>query len=181
MSTTVTTDPPSSPLGATPVTRAANRLGVVGTGFNLIGLGLAAYLTYEHYSTTAGFFCPANSVINCEKVTESSYATFAGVPVAVAGLVYFVVALPLFLPAAWRSENPLVQRARWAWVAVGMVSVLWLIYGELELGAICLYCTGVHVVTFGLLVLTAIGSVVLLEPGVEDEDGETTPADATGP
>lgn len=151
--------------------RSTNRLGVAGTVLNLIGLGLAIYLTYEHFSSSASFICPANSFIDCEKVTESSYSTFLGVPVALAGLFYFVVALPLFVPAAWRSASPWFQWARWAWSAVGMVSVFWLIYGELDLGAICLYCTGVHIVTFGLLVLTAVGSVLLVDTDGDPDDG----------
>ncbi len=159
--------------------RLANRLGIVGAALGVVGLGLAIYLTYEHYSTEASFYCPAGTVLNCEKVTESSYSTFLGVPVALAGLFYFVVAIPLFLPAAWRSINPVVQRARWAWVAVGMVSVFWLIYGELDVGAICLYCTGVHVVTFALLVLTAIGSVLLVDDDGDFDDEDPAPSEAT--
>ena len=151
------------------LSRTATRFGVAATVLNIIGLGLAIYLTYEHYSATPSFFCPANTTINCEKVTTSSYATFHGVPVAVAGLFYFVVSIPLQLPVAWRSDAPWVRMARWAWAAIGMISVFWLIYGELDLGAICLYCTGVHLVTFLLLVLTAIGSASLIPT---DDPGE---------
>lgn len=151
------------------MTRAATRLGVVASGLVLVGLGLSTYLTIEHYSASPTYACPSNSVIDCMKVTQSSYSTFLGVPVALAGLAYFVVGLPLHLPAAWRSSRDWVTRARWAWAGIGMVSVFWLIYGELEVGAICLYCTGVHVVTFALLVLTAIGSVVLLPDGAADD------------
>lgn len=159
-------------------TGARRVLGIVGTVLTLIGLGLAIYLTYEHYSSTASFLCPVNSVIDCEKVTQSRYSEFMGVPVAPAGLFYFVVAFPLFLPMAWRSVSPWFQRARWLWSAIGMASVLWLIYGELELGAICLYCTGVHVVTFGLLVVTAIGSVVLIDDPGEPDRVEDAPLTA---
>ena len=140
----------------------AARFGVVATILNVIGLGLAIYLTVEHYSTTPSFACPVTGAIDCVKVTTSNYSNFHGIPVAPAGLFYFLVSIPLHLPVAWRSTNLWISRARWAWVAIGMIGVFWLIHAELELGAICLYCTGVHVVTFLLLVVTAIGAATLV-------------------
>lgn len=149
------------------MTKPATRFGVVATVLNIIGLGLAVYLTIEHYATTPSFACPVTGAIDCLKVTTSNYSNFHGVPVAPAGLAYFVVSFGLHLPPAWRSTNAWLGRARWAWVALGMASVFWLIHAELELGAICLYCTGVHVVTFLLLVVTAIGTASLA-PAPED-------------
>lgn len=143
------------------MSRTPTRLGVVGTALNLIGLGLAIYLTVEHFSSTPTFACPETSTVNCLKVTTSSYAEFAGFPVALAGVIYFVVSFPLHLPIAWRSVSSVVRGARWAWAVIGMISVFWLVYGELEVGAICPYCTGVHLVTFGLFALTVLGSAAL--------------------
>ncbi|HET8930611.1 MAG TPA: vitamin K epoxide reductase family protein [Acidimicrobiales bacterium] len=162
--------------------RTATRFGVAATALVLAGLGLSIYLTVEHFSASPSYACPTNSVVDCVKVTSSSYSEFLGVPVVLAGVLYFVVALPLHLPSAWQSSNVWLQRARWAWSGIGMVSVFWLIYGELDVGAICLYCTGVHIVTFALLVLTAIGSVVLLDDAGDgpDVDG-ADPATVTAP
>ncbi len=154
------------------MSRAATRLGVAATALVVIGLGLSVYLTVEHFSAAPRYACPTTTVVDCVKVTSSSYSTFLGVPVAVAGVVYFVVASPLYLPVAWRSGNAWIQRARWAWAGIGMVSVFWLIYGELDVGAICLYCTGVHLVTFGLLVLTTLGSAVLIGGTADEVDAE---------
>ncbi|MBS1848610.1 MAG: Vitamin K epoxide reductase, partial [Actinobacteria bacterium] len=85
--------------------RTATRFGVAATVANAVGLALAVYLTVEHYSASPSYLCPATSVLNCQKVTESSYAVVFGVPVALAGLVYFVASIPLHLPAAWRSTS----------------------------------------------------------------------------
>ena len=151
----------------------AGRVGVIATVLNLIGLGIAIYLTIEHYSAVPTYACPVTGIIDCLKVTSSSYSEFAGVPVAPAGLFYFVVSLVLHLPSMWRSTNRLIAYARWVWVLLGMVSVFWLVYAELfKLDAICLYCTGVHVVTFLLLIVTAIGTVFISPPRVDDEDDE---------
>jgi uncharacterized membrane protein len=44
-------------------------------------------------------------------------------------------------------------------MAVGIVFVLYLIYAELfSIGAICLWCTSVHVITFALFVLIVFGA-----------------------
>jgi uncharacterized membrane protein len=40
-----------------------------------------------------------------------------------------------------------------------MCFVLWLIYAEVEIiGSLCLYCSGVHIVTFTLLIVLTIVS-----------------------
>jgi uncharacterized membrane protein len=133
-------------------------LGVVVAGLVLclVGLGVATYLTIEHYNSSLQLACPDTGTINCHKVTTSKYSEVAGVPVAVLGLVYFVVALPLFSPQAWRSASSRVRLARFAWVGVGMLSVLYLVWAEFfGVSAICLWCTSVHVITFLLFLLVA--------------------------
>ncbi len=162
------------------MSRTATRIGVAATTLAVVGLGLSIYLTVEHFSATPDYACPVTSVVNCEKVTSSSYSAFLGVPVAVAGVVYFVVAVLVHLPAAWRSRSVWLTRARWAWAGIGMVSVFWLVYGELDVGAICLYCTGVHLVTFALLILTAVGSALLV-PGGGTSDDEDVARDLVAP
>jgi uncharacterized membrane protein len=66
-------------------------------------------------------------------------------------------------PWAWRARARWIHVARFALSIVSMCFVLWLIYAEIEIiGAICLYCTGVHLVTFTLLiVLTRVSPVQL--------------------
>ena len=115
---------------------------------SLVGLGVAGYLTIEHYSKTITLACADSGTINCAKVTTSSYAEVLGVPVALLGLLFFAALAVLCAPPLWRRER-LVQ-PRLAAVVLGMVSVFYLVWGELEVGALCLWCTGVHVVTFGL-------------------------------
>src|SRR5688572_4623660 len=68
------------------------------------GLGLSVYLTIEHYTAPGTLACPANSTIDCAKVTTSPQSTFLGIPVAVLGLAFFLAAIVLCLPALWRSS-----------------------------------------------------------------------------
>jgi uncharacterized membrane protein len=129
---------------------------VAGLVLCLAGLGVATYLTIEHFNTSLQLACPDTGRINCQKVTTSQYSHVAGIPVAVLGVVYFVVALALFVPQAWRSPSPVIRLARLGWVGIGLVTVLYLVWAEFfGVSAICLWCTSVHVITFLLFVLAA--------------------------
>jgi uncharacterized membrane protein len=136
-----------------------------------VGLGLAVYLTYAHYTSPTTLACPDTGVVNCTKVTTSSEAMLFGViPVAVTGVPYFVAMLLLCLPATWR---PGARASTWRWAriagaGIGMAMVCYLVYVELiVLRAICLYCTAVHVVTF--LLLAAVLAADALATPADDE------------
>lgn len=127
----------------------------------LAGIGIATYLTLAHYSTAVSLSCPGGgggSIINCGEVTTSPQSVIFGIPVAVLGLAYFVPMLGLCLPWAWRSANKLVAPLRIAGVVTGVGFVGYLLYTELyTIGKICLWCTGVHILTFLLFVVVVTG------------------------
>ncbi len=62
-------------------------------GSSVAGLGIASYLTLAHYTSVVSLVCPNSGAINCDAVTTSSESYLLGIPVAVLGLVYFVVVL----------------------------------------------------------------------------------------
>lgn len=114
------------------------------------GLALSIYLTYEHFSGSRSFACPANSSVNCEKVTTSAWSHVAGVPVAVLGLVFFVGMALLLSPPAWRYRQ--LDWLRILGSVVGIGAALYLVWAEVvRIKAICLYCTGVHICCLLLL------------------------------
>ena len=125
----------------------------------LAGLAVSAYLTVEHYSSSTTLACPETGVVNCVKVTTSSYSTLVGVPVALLGLLFFAAMSALCAPGAWRASNPWVSRARLAGAVAGVAMVVYLVWAELfRIDAICLWCTVVHalaVALFAVLVLAA--------------------------
>jgi uncharacterized membrane protein len=122
---------------------------------SLIGLGISAYLTFTHYAGSAFLACSDTGVVNCATVTSSPQSVVFGVPVAVAGLGAYVLLSILNSPWMWRSTSAWVQRSRLALTAGSMVFVLWLVAAELLIiDHICLWCTGVHVVTFSLLLVS---------------------------
>jgi uncharacterized membrane protein len=121
---------------------------------SLVGFGIALYLTVEHYTGNTTLSCPVNSTLNCEKVTTSPQSMLLGVPVALLGLIFFTVMVVISLPMLWRASLLWLAWLRLAMVVGGMGFVIYLVYSELfTIKAICLWCTGVHVVTFLLFVL----------------------------
>jgi uncharacterized membrane protein len=124
----------------------------------LTGLAVSAYLTVEHYSSATTLACPETGVVNCVKVTTSSYSTLAGVPVALLGLLFFTAMSILCAPVAWRASSPWVGRARLTGAAAGVAMVVYLVWAELfRIDAICLWCTVVHAVTVTLFAVLALG------------------------
>jgi len=100
----------------------------------LIGAAIAAYLTYVHYAHTA----PICMTGGCETVQKSKYAELAGVPVALLGLMTYVV---LFGIAFVRG---VAAAAGGVFVAlVGVVFSGYLLWAQLgPIDAICQWCLG---------------------------------------
>ena len=133
----------------------------------LAGLGVSIYLTIAHFTESALAGCSESGLVNCTKVTTSAESYVFGIPVAVLGLAFFVFAVAIMSPWAWRASRREIHLARIASLVVGIGFVLYLVYAELfTIGSICLYCTSVHVITFVLFVLTAFAAAAWgLKPG----------------
>ena len=135
-------------------------------GLALAGLGVSIYLTIAHFTDKPLAGCSESGLVNCTKVTTSPQSYVFGIPVAVLGLAFFLAAVALMSPWAWRWGRREVALIRLASVVVGMGFVLYLLYAELfTIGSICLYCTSVHAITFLLFVLTAFAAAAWGLPG----------------
>jgi len=128
----------------------------------VLGLAISAYETYAHFNGNHLAGCPTGTgTFNCAAVITSSQSMVFGViPVAILGLAFYVAAVPLFSPWAWRLERRAVGQLRLASAIVGMGFVMYLIYAELQIGSICEYCTGVHIVTFLLFCITVFSAAI---------------------
>ena len=111
-------------------------------------------------------------------MTTSAWSYLFGshlLPVSVLGLAFFAFMTAVNSPWGWRAPWPAVHWARLGAVVVGIVLVLYLIWAELfRINAICLYCTGVHVLTFvlfALIVGRATFSGIRAIPGRTDGQG----------
>lgn len=127
--------------------------------FSVLGLADSVYLTIQHFTESTAFAgCSEHGAINCVAVTTSAWSHLPagqhGIPVSVAGLAFYVFMLAINTRWGWRAPWAAVHWARLASVIVGIVFVLYLVWAELfRINAICLYCTGVHIITFILFVL----------------------------
>jgi uncharacterized membrane protein len=137
-------------------------LQVVSFVLAILGLAISAYETYAHFNGSHLAGCTSNGTVNCTAVITSPQSMVFGViPVAILGLAFYVAAVPLFSPWAWRMQRREVHLLRLASVIVGMGFVLYLIYAELyQINAICEYCTGVHIVTFLLFCITLFSAAI---------------------
>jgi len=141
---------------------------------SVAGFGDSLYLTVEHFTGSVPI-CAATGVINCTKVTTSPQSEVFGIfPVSLLGLLFFTGMLAVNLPPLWRRGGELgrwLSWARLAMVVVGIGMVIYLISAELfSIKAICLWCTGVHIVTFLLFVLVvATFPTMVSSVGVEPD------------
>lgn len=117
---------------------------------SVIGVGLASYLTYVHYS---GVEPPCSIKGNpCSQVQKSKYSEFVGIPVALMGLIGYIAILgTLLMP---ESEN-----SRLATVAIalgGFGFSMYLTYREVfTLEKICEWCVGSAVLLTIIMLLSA--------------------------
>ena len=137
----------------------------------VLGLAISAYETYAHYNGSHLLGCPsgAGGTFNCTAVITSSQSMVFNVfPVAVLGLAFYVFAVVIFSPWAWRFRGSRtlgitsrgVDIVRLGSVIVGMGFVMYLIYAEFQIGSICEYCSGVHLVTFLLFCITVVSAAL---------------------
>jgi uncharacterized membrane protein len=134
-------------------------------GVALLGIGIAAYLTYVRYSggtvacTTGG----------CELVQGSRYAEVAGVPVAVIGLIGYVL---IFGSALVPGE--LGAAVGLALTVAGFAFAMYLLYVQAALiEAYCHWCLASDGVMTALLVLAVLRmrSAVRAGPQVTETSG----------
>jgi uncharacterized membrane protein len=114
----------------------------------LIGLAVAAYLTYVHYAELEPICAGGGG--GCEKVQNSSYAELAGIPVAVLGLIgYGLILASLWIP----DDGGRLAGALLALVGFGFSA--YLTWAELfEIDAICQWC----VVSAVLMTILAVAT-----------------------
>src|SRR5262245_5648877 len=83
-------------------------------GFATLGLVASAWSTLVHYQLlqdpTYSSFCDVNATVSCTEAYTSSFGSFAGVPVALFGMLFFALLLGLIVICA-RSASALPNLA----------------------------------------------------------------------
>lgn len=128
--------------------------GVVLALLDLIGLGIAAYLSVVELQGALPFCGPLKG---CEEVALSEYARIGGVPIAVFGVALSISLF--FLAVAWvRSGRIGLLAAHYGLSLLGVVFEIYFTYLELfVIGAVCVWCA-----SYGLTLLLRFGLALLL-------------------
>ena len=145
-------------------------------GFALLGLAASAASSYVHHqlltSPTYTSFCDVSATVSCTQAYLSRYGSFAGVPVAILGVIFFAVVLamvalapkpPVVAPRKKPrgDERPAVTGENvpgyvFALSTIGLAFSLYLAWASFfQLGALCLLCAATYVAVAGLFVVSA--------------------------
>jgi uncharacterized membrane protein len=123
------------------------RLRLIAIVLAVVGLGVAAYLTYVHYE---GLEPVCGLGGDCEKVQTSEWADLAGIPVALLGLIgYPAILVSLFID----REEGRIAAAVLSLAGFGFSA--YLTYRELfSIDAICPWCVSSAVILTLLAIVT---------------------------
>jgi uncharacterized membrane protein len=114
----------------------------------LLGLAVASYVTYVHY---AGIKPACTAGESCTKVQTSRYSELAGVPVALIGLIGYVVILASLLA----PESETTRFATTALTLGGFAFSVYLTYREVfSIHAICEECVSSAIIMTIMLCLS---------------------------
>ncbi len=107
-------------------------------GCCLLGGILSALSLHNHYSTSTTGYCDLSATFNCDLVNRSSYASLSGVPVALVGVIGYLLLFALSL-----GTSRLLASTRFVASLIGLAFALYLAYVEAYILAMwCLLCIG---------------------------------------
>lgn len=124
----------------------------------VIGALLAAYALALHYAPSEGSFCNISANINCDKVNKSPWAEFLGIPVALGGLVAYLLVFLLFLKRRMVQKVLSFTKKDFAqylfyFILVMFLFQVYLTYIEVAvIKAYCLICVGSQLVVLLMLI-----------------------------
>ena len=126
----------------------------------LTGVVVSSVSLYHHFSTSKTSVCNFGESFNCDVVNRSSYSTLAGVPVALIGIIGYLLILGLATIYRVKAETPILLLIA---STGGLGFALYLTYIEkFVLAAWCILCLTSLVLIFSTAVLSAVIAAKLL-------------------
>ena len=121
----------------------------------LIGFGDAVYLAALHfYQADPG----CSLIAGCDAVLSSEYAVLFGIPLAYAGLAYYLVLMKGIL-FYYQYGSPLALKITQIVNAIGFIMSMWLVYLQaFVIYSFCQYCLLSALITTSLLITMWIGT-----------------------
>lgn len=126
---------------------------------SVAGLVISAVSLHHHYGTSQSSFCDLGGNLNCDIVNRSTYSTLLGIPVALIGIVGYVLLGSLAIFFHSRSS---VRTLLFPLSLAGLAFSLYLTYIEgFVLATWCILCLSSLAVIFLITILA--GSLALLD------------------
>lgn len=120
------------------------------------GTVVSAISLYHHYQTDKTAYCDLGGNFNCDIVNRSSYSIVLGVPVALIGILGYLLLLALGTLYRTKAETPAMLLIA---SLAGLGFALYLTYIEgFVLGAWCILCLSSLVL---ILAITALSSALV--------------------
>jgi len=130
------------------------RLMVVVAVIALAGVAVSSFSLYHHFSKSKTLFCDIGESFNCDLVNRSVYSTVLGVPVALIGILGYLLILGLATVYREKAETPAILVLV---SAGGLGFALYLTYIEAYvLRAWCILCLTSLTLIFSSAVLSAV-------------------------
>ncbi len=102
------------------------------------GVAVSAVSLYEHFATSKTSFCDFSQSFNCDIVNRSAYSTVLGVPVALIGIIGYLLIIALATIYRNKTETPVLLLIA---SLGGLAFALYLTYIEkFKLGVWCILC-----------------------------------------
>jgi uncharacterized membrane protein len=102
------------------------------------GVAVSSVSLYEHFATSSTSFCDFSVTFNCDIVNRSAYSTVLGVPVALIGIIGYLLIIVLATIYRNQAETPVLLLIA---SLVGLGFALYLTYIEqFVLGVWCVLC-----------------------------------------
>jgi len=116
-----------------------------------VGFVISAYLTLVHYR---GYVSPCYVLSGCEEVQTSEYSVILGVPVALAGAVFFGLLFYLGIGLLTRSSVMLVRVFK-VLAFLGALAIIPLfLLQAIVLKAFCTYCVATEAIMLAVWILS---------------------------
>lgn len=135
--------------------------------FALLGLGASTISSYVHYQllTDPSYtsFCDVNASVSCTQAYLSQYGSVMGVPVAIAGVIFFAVAAVLAGVAGSAASRARENAAGYVFLlsTIGLAFALYLAWASyVVLGVFCILCAITYVSVIGLFVVSGGATTV---------------------
>ena len=129
--------------------------------FAALGLGASSMSSYIHYKllTDSSYtsLCDVNPALSCSEAYLSPYGSLWGVPVALAGVIFFMVVL-LVAGVGARPTSAARESAAayiFALSSIGLAVVVYLAWASFQLHTLCLFCATTYVAVIAIFIISA--------------------------